>query len=132
MRQAVVTSSGILASGRLDARYHVLRKTFEARASELAERIPAEIATERLLALTPAQLKALLPLSRRTSPTNADAQSIVRQEPHLALAIVESVMSEVKAGLRARIEGLNGQVRAVDALFEDVPTAEGEPAGPSP
>lgn len=120
MRHAVVKSSEVLGSGRWDARYHVLRKNFQARAEELAETIPAEVATERLLALTPTQLRSLLPLSRRTSPTPSEASRIVRDEPHLALAIVESVMAEVKSGLRARIDGLNDQVRAVDALFEPV------------
>lgn len=123
MKHAIVEASEVFASGRLDARYHVLRKNFAARAAELAETIPADVAIERLLALTPAQLGSLLPLSRRSSPSPGEATRIVRDEPHLALAIVEAVTAEIKAGIRARIEGLNDQVRAVDALFEPVAEA---------
>ena len=126
MRHAIVPMSELVASGRWDAGYHVLRANHRERAEQLAATIPPEVATQRLLALNPSALRALMPLSRRRNPTVSEAHDLARKEPHLALAIVESSLAAVRSGIVGRMEALQGQLDAVDALFEP------EPAPPAP
>lgn len=126
MRHAIVPASELVSSDRWDAGYHVLRATHRERAEQLAAAIPAEVATERLMALNPSALRALMPLSRRRHPTISEAGDLARKEPHLALAIVESSLAGIRSGIVGRMEALKDQLAAVDSLFEPVET------GPTP
>ena len=110
------------AGDRLDAGFHILRKQHEAATDILRARMDGAVAAEQaglaLRALPPEERRALLPLLRggvTRAPSLEDYDRVIRDDPHLALAVL---VSRREAGLEALSQDPDDIDRKMAALDE--------------
>lgn len=110
------------AGDRLDAGFHILRKQHEAATGILRARMDGAVAAEHaslaLRALPSGERLALAPLMRGSTPripSLEDYDRVIRDDPHLALAVL---VSRREAGLEALSQDRDDIDRKMAALDE--------------
>lgn len=115
MKTATVKLSEL--GDRMDAGFHVEAAHLRDRVAELRDAMTEDEAVERLSAFRHADLKPLecLMRGRMRAASGADVSRVVRDHPHLSLAIMERNVEPAIARLRERIAS---DSRALETLLD--------------
>jgi hypothetical protein len=104
MKVAIVKSSDLAREGRWDAGFHIALHEVRDRVDALKAILTAEEAIEKLEGVALADKAPLLVLARGNKALNSEnMQRIVREYPHLSLALMEQNLEPAIARIRERL-----------------------------
>lgn len=127
-RTAIVSSSVVLETGRLDASFHVLLAEFSERIEILETAVSPDEAMELVKSLARQDLTPLAALSRGEGHGNAQEKVMraVERHPYLALAVVERHLVNVKERVSGELQkgqSYLAELDRIDRVLADIPDA---------
>lgn len=104
MKIAIVKSSDLGKYNRMDAEFFIALEQVKARYLQLQQSMTAEEATAILHKMRPKDLAPCLVLARGTFVGKTKLEAVIREYPHLALALVEPTLETVVASINDEIQ----------------------------